>query len=102
MSYEFLQSYWWFVVSLMAAFLVFFLFVQGANSMIFELGKNPEERRLVINSTGRKWEFTFTTLVTFGASFFASFPLFLQYQLWWRILGLDAHFVLFRASSCKL
>lgn len=92
MSYEFLQSYWWFVVSLMAAFLVFFLFVQGANSMIFELGKNPEERRLVINSTGRKWEFTFTTLVTFGASFFASFPLFYStsfggaYWVWMLIL----------------
>ena len=92
MSYEFLQSYWWFVVSLMAAFLVFFLFVQGANSMIFELAKNPEERRLVINSTGRKWEFTFTTLVTFGASFFASFPLFYStsfggaYWVWMLIL----------------
>ena len=76
MSYEFLQSYWWFIVSLMAAFLVFLLFVQGANSLIFNLGKTAEERRLVVNSTGRKWEFTFTTLVTFGASFFASFPLF--------------------------
>lgn len=92
MSYEFLQSYWWFVVSLMAAFLVFFLFVQGANSMIFELGKNPIERRMVINSTGRKWEFTFTTLVTFGASFFASFPLFYStsfggaYWVWMLIL----------------
>jgi cytochrome d ubiquinol oxidase subunit II len=92
MSYEFLQSYWWFVVSLMAAFLVFFLFVQGANSMIFELGKTPVERRMVINSTGRKWEFTFTTLVTFGASFFASFPLFYStsfggaYWVWMLIL----------------
>ncbi|MGI6242952.1 MAG: cytochrome d ubiquinol oxidase subunit II [Prevotella sp.] len=92
MSYEFLQSYWWFVVSLMGAFLVFLLFVQGANSMIFSLGKTPEERRLVINSTGRKWEFTFTTLVTFGASFFASFPLFYStsfggaYWVWMIIL----------------
>jgi cytochrome d ubiquinol oxidase subunit II len=92
MSYEFLQSYWWFVVSLMGAFLVFFLFVQGANSMIFSLGKTAEERRLVINSTGRKWEFTFTTLVTFGASFFASFPLFYStsfggaYWVWMLIL----------------
>ncbi|MBM6993942.1 MAG: cytochrome d ubiquinol oxidase subunit II [Prevotella sp.] len=92
MTYEFLQSYWWFVVSLMASFLVFFLFVQGANSMIFDLGKTPEERRLVINSTGRKWEFTFTTLVTFGASFFASFPLFYStsfggaYWVWMLIL----------------
>lgn len=92
MTYEFLQSYWWFVVSLMAAFLVFFLFVQGANSLIFDLGKTAEERRLVINSTGRKWEFTFTTLVTFGASFFASFPLFYStsfggaYWVWMLIL----------------
>lgn len=92
MTYEFLQEYWWFVVSFMAAFLVFFLFVQGANSMIFNLGKTPEERRLVINSTGRKWEFTFTTLVTFGASFFASFPLFYStsfggaYWIWMLLL----------------
>ncbi|MDD2602832.1 MAG: cytochrome d ubiquinol oxidase subunit II [Prevotella sp.] len=92
MTYEFLQEYWWFVVSIMAAFLVFFLFVQGANSMIFNLGKTPEERRLVINSTGRKWEFTFTTLVTFGASFFASFPLFYStsfggaYWIWMLLL----------------
>lgn len=92
MTYEFLQSYWWFVVSLLAAFLVFFLFVQGANSLIFELGKTPEERRLVINSTGRKWEFTFTTLVTFGGAFFASFPLFYStsfggaYWVWMLIL----------------
>ena len=92
MSYEFLQSYWWFIVSLMAAFLVFLLFVQGANSLIFNLGKTAEERRLVVNSTGRKWEFTFTTLVTFGASFFASFPLFYStsfggaYWVWMLIL----------------
>ena len=92
MDYAFFQSYWWFVVSLMAAFLVFFLFVQGANSLIFALGKTPEERRLVVNSTGRKWEFTFTTLATFGASFFASFPLFYStsfggaYWIWMLIL----------------
>ncbi len=92
MTYSFLQQYWWFVISLLAAFLVFLLFVQGANSLIFNLGKTPEERRLVVNSTGRKWEFTFTTLVTFGASFFASFPLFYStsfggaYWLWMIIL----------------
>ncbi|MCH4182264.1 MAG: cytochrome d ubiquinol oxidase subunit II [Prevotella sp.] len=92
MTYSFLQQYWWLVISLLAAFLVFLLFVQGANSLIFSLGKTPEERRLVINSTGRKWEFTFTTLVTFGASFFASFPLFYStsfggaYWLWMIIL----------------
>lgn len=92
MTYDFLQSYWWFVVSLMGAFLVFLLFVQGANSMIFNLGKTPEERRMLINSTGRKWEFTFTTLVTFGGTFFASFPLFYStsfggaYWVWMLIL----------------
>lgn len=92
MSYTFLQEYWWFVISLLGAFLVFLLFVQGANSMIFSLGKTAEESRIVINSTGRKWEVTFTTLVTFGASFFASFPLFYStsfggaYWLWMLIL----------------
>ena len=92
MSYTFLQEYWWFVISLLGAFLVFLLFVQGANSMIFSLGKTAAERRIVINSTGRKWEVTFTTLVTFGASFFASFPLFYStsfggaYWLWMLIL----------------
>ena len=92
MSYTFLQHYWWFLISLLGALLVFLLFVQGANTLIFELGKTPEERRLVINSTGRKWEFTFTTLVTFGGAFFAAFPLFYStsfggaYWLWMIIL----------------
>lgn len=92
MSYLFLQQYWWFIISLLGGLLVFLLFVQGANSMIFQLGKNADERRLLINSTGRKWEFTFTTLVTFGGGFFASFPLFYStsfggaYWLWMIIL----------------
>ena len=92
MTYEFLQQYWWFLVSLLGALLVFLMFVQGANSMIFSLGRSEEERRLVVNSTGRKWEFTFTTLVTFGGAFFASFPLFYStsfggaYWLWMIIL----------------
>ena len=92
MSYDFLQHYWWFLVSLLGALLVFLMFVQGANSMIFSLGRSDEERRLLINSTGRKWEFTFTTLVTFGGAFFASFPLFYStsfggaYWLWLIIL----------------
>ena len=92
MTYEFLQSYWWFLVSLLGAMLVFLMFVQGANTLIFCLGKTEEERRLIINSTGRKWEFTFTTLVTFGGAFFASFPLFYStsfggaYWLWMIIL----------------
>ena len=62
MSYDFLQHYWWFLVSLLGALLVFLMFVQGANTLIFTLGKTENERRLVVNSTGRKWEFTFTTL----------------------------------------
>lgn len=92
MTYDFLQHYWWFIVSLLGALLVFLLFVQGANSMIFQLGKTEEERRMLINSTGRKWEFTFTTLVTFGGAFFASFPLFYStsfggaYWVWVLIL----------------
>ena len=92
MTYEFLQNYWWFIVSLLGALLVFLLFVQGANSMARTLGWTEEGRRLVYNSTGRKWEFTFTTLVTFGGAFFASFPLFYStsfggaYWLWMIIL----------------
>ena len=92
MTYSFLQHYWWFIVSLLGALLVFLLFVQGANSCVRSLGWNEEGRRLVINSTGRKWEFTFTTLVTFGGGFFASFPLFYStsfggaYWLWMLIL----------------
>jgi len=92
MTYTFLQQYWWFIVSLLAALLVFLLFVQGANSCMRSLGCTDEGKRLVLNSTGRKWEFTFTTLVTFGGAFFASFPLFYStsfggaYWLWMAIL----------------
>ena len=92
MTYTFLQHYWCFIVSLLGALLVFLLFVQGANSVVFSLGRTAEERRLLVNSTGRKWEFTFTTLVTFGGAFFASFPLFYStsfggaYWLWMLIL----------------
>ncbi len=92
MIYTFLQQYWWFIVSLLGAILVFLLFVQGGNSLIFCLGKTEEQRKMIINSTGRKWEFTFTTLVTFGGAFFASFPLFYStsfggaYWLWMIIL----------------
>ena len=92
MTYSFLQHYWWFLVSLLGALLVFLMFVQGANSMVRTLGYTEDGRRLIINSTGRKWEFTFTTLVTFGGAFFASFPLFYStsfggaYWLWMIIL----------------
>ena len=91
-AYIFLQHYWWFVVSLLGALLVFLLFVQGGNSLLFCLGKTEEQKKMMINSTGRKWEFTFTTLVTFGGAFFASFPLFYStsfggsYCLWMIIL----------------
>lgn len=92
MDYILLQHYWWLVVSLLGAILVFLLFVQGGNSLLFCLGKTEEHRKMMINSTGRKWEFTFTTLVTFGGAFFASFPLFYStsfggaYWLWMIIL----------------
>ena len=91
-AYIFLQHYWWFVVSLLGALLVFLLFVQGGNSLLFCLGKTEEQKKMMINSTGRKWEFTFTTLVTFGGAFFASFPLLYStsfggaYWLWMIIL----------------
>lgn len=91
-TYIFLQHYWWFLVSLLGALLVFLLFVQGGNSLLFRLGRTEDERTMLVNSTGRKWEFTFTTLVTFGGAFFASFPLFYStsfggaYWLWMIIL----------------
>lgn len=90
--YILLQQYWWLVVSLLGALLVFLMFVQGGNSLLFCLGKTEEHRKMMVNSTGRKWEFTFTTLVTFGGAFFASFPLFYStsfggaYWLWMIIL----------------
>ena len=92
MTYVFMQHYWWFLISLLGALLVFLMFVQGANSMIFSLADDEMERKMLVNSTGRKWEFTFTTLVTFGGAFFASFPLFYStsfggaYWLWMIIL----------------
>lgn len=92
LTYTFLQHYWWFLIALLGALLVFLLFVQGANSLIFSLSSDEKERELIVNSTGRKWEFTFTTLVTFGGAFFASFPLFYStsfggaYWVWILIL----------------
>ena len=91
-TYEFLQQYWWFLIALLGGLLVFLLFVQGGNALIFFAGKNENERELIVNSTGRKWELTFTTLVTFGGAFFASFPLFYStsfggaYWVWILIL----------------
>ena len=92
MSQLFLQQYWWFLVSLLGGLLVFLLFVQGGGSLIFCVGHTPEERSRLIGATGRKWEITFTTLVTFGGAFFASFPLFYStsfggaYWVWMLIL----------------
>ena len=91
-TYEFLQHYWWYLIALLGGLLVFLLFVQGGNALIFLAGKTEEERQLIVNSTGRKWELTFTTLVTFGGAFFASFPLFYStsfggaYWVWILIL----------------
>lgn len=91
-TYIFLQQYWWFLIALLGGLLVFLLFVQGGNALIFLAGKSEAERELIINSTGRKWELTFTTLVTFGGAFFASFPLFYStsfggaYWVWILIL----------------
>ena len=91
-TYIFLQQYWWFIISLLGGILVFLMFVQGGNTMLFTLGKSEDDYKMMINSTGRKWEFTFTTLVTFGGAFFASFPLFYStsfggaYWLWMIIL----------------
>jgi cytochrome bd ubiquinol oxidase subunit II len=92
LSHLALQQYWWIIVSLLGSLLVFLLFVQGGQTLIYRLGKNETERTLLINSLGRKWEFTFTTLVTFGGAFFASFPLFYStsfggaYWVWMLIL----------------
>ena len=91
-EYGFLQQYWWFIVSLLGGILVFLLFVQGGNALIFFAGRSEDERALIVNSTGRKWELTFTTLVTFGGAVFASFPIFYStsfggaYWLWLLIL----------------
>ena len=87
-----LQQYWWFLVSLLGALLVFLMFVQGGQSLIWTLGKTEEHRRMLLMATGRKWELTFTTLVVFGGAFFASFPLFYStsfggaYWVWILIL----------------
>lgn len=76
MTYTFLQNYWWFIISLLGALLVFLMFVQGGNALLLCKGLSMDARRLILNTTGRKWELSFTTLVTFGGAFFASFPLF--------------------------
>ena len=92
LSHLALQQYWWFIVSLLGAILVFLMFVQGGQTLISILGKTKDEKTILVNALGRKWEFTFTTLVTFGGAFFASFPLFYStsfggaYWVWMIIL----------------
>ncbi|MDE6861759.1 MAG: cytochrome d ubiquinol oxidase subunit II, partial [Alistipes sp.] len=73
---QLLQHYWWFIISLLGALLVFLLFVQGGQGLLYTMGRTEAQRTMIVNALGRKWEFTFTTLVTFGGAFFASFPLF--------------------------
>jgi len=91
-TYNILQHYWWFLISLLGGLLVFLLFVQGGQSLLYSMGKTEGQQKMLLNSTGRKWEFTFTTLVTFGGAFFASFPLFYStsfggaYWVWILIL----------------
>jgi len=91
-TYTFLQHYWWFLISLIAGIFAFLLFVQGGQSMLFSLAKTKDERKLLVNILGRKWHYTFTTLVVFGGAFFASFPLFYStsfggaYWVWMAIL----------------
>lgn len=92
LSHLALQQYWWVIISLLASLLVFLMFVQGGQTTILNLGRKPMHRTMIINAMGRKWEFTFTTLVTFGGAFFASFPLFYStsfggaYWVWMAIL----------------
>ena len=87
-----LQHYWWLIISLLGALLVFLMFVQGGQALLYTIGRTEEERNMLVNSLGRKWEFTFTTLVTFGGAFFASFPLFYStsfggaFYVWMAIL----------------
>ena len=91
-TYSFLQHYWWFLISLIAGIFAFLLFVQGGQSMLFSLSKTASEKKLLVNVLGKKWHYTFTTLVVFGGAFFASFPLFYStsfggaYWVWMAIL----------------
>src|SRR5574344_413435 len=92
MDYSFLQHYWWFIIALLGGLLVFLLFVQGGQTLLYQVGKTQLEQTMLINTLGRKWEFTFTTLVTFGGALFAAFPMYYAtsfggaYWLWMLIL----------------
>ena len=93
LSHLALQQYWWVLVSILGALLVFLTFVQGGQTLLYSVGKTEDEKTIILNTLGRKWEFTFTTLVTFGGAFFASFPLFYAtsfggaYWVWLTILA---------------
>ena len=93
LSHLALQQYWWVLISLLAALFVFLMFVQGGQTLLYSIGKTEGEKTIILNTLGRKWEFTFTTLVTFGGAFFASFPLFYAtsfggaYWVWLLILA---------------
>ena len=102
LTYFALQQYWWAIISLLGAFLVFLLFVQGGQTLIYTLGKNEAERTILVNSLGRKWEFTFTTLVTFGGAFFASFPLFYSTSFGGAYWVWISYSFLFCHSGCGL
>lgn len=92
LSHLALQHYWWILISLLGGILVFLMFVQGGQTLLFTIGRTTDQRTMLVNTLGRKWEFTFTTLVTFGGAFFASFPLFYStsfsgaYWVWFIIL----------------
>jgi len=93
LTYLTLQHYWWAVVALLGAILVFMFFVQGGQTLIYTLGKTDTQKKIVVNALGRKWDLTFTTLVTFGGAAFASFPLFYSTSFWRRILGVDDNII---------
>lgn len=92
MDLNILQHYWWILLCILGGLLVFLLFVQGGQSLLYTIGKSKDERDLIVNTLGHKWEYTFTTLVVFGGAFFASFPLFYAtsfggaYVVWMLIL----------------
>lgn len=102
MTLEYLQNYWWVLISVLGGILVFLLFVQGGQSMIYTFGRKPEQRDVLLQGMGSKWELTYTTLVVFGGAFFASFPPVLLHMLRRRVLALDPHPVQLRASGRQL
>ena len=96
-----LQAYWWLIIAVLGGILVFLLFVQGGQSMLY-CKANESERQLMVNSLGRKWEFTFTTLVTFGGAFLRFLPAFLQHKLRRRLLAVDAYPAELRGAGREL